>query len=72
MQQSYLPNYRPTSYSAEDLFEFCVKRAIEKKLLSETNTHNQWAGKLFSYERNSILREDYMSKVKQEYLIYLE
>lgn len=70
MQQSYLPNYRPTSYSAEDLFEFCVKRAIEKKLLSETNTHNQWAGKLFSYERNSILREDYMSKVKQEYSIY--
>ncbi len=43
---------------------------IEKDLFSESLTYNQWANKLFGYEKNSSLREDYISKVKREYSIY--
>lgn len=70
MQQNYIQDYRPASSSAEDLFVFCVKKAIDRNLFSQSMMHNQWAGILFGYEKNSITRIDLMSKVKREYNTY--
>ena len=70
MGQIYYYDNRPASTSPEDLFRFCVIMAIQKKLLSNTLTHNQWAHILFSYEDNNLIREDYMSIVKRENKIY--
>lgn len=68
--QYYIQDNKPASSSAKDLFEFCVRKAIEKKLLSQSMMHNQWATTLFGYEKNSTARIDKMSKVKREYSTY--
>ena len=70
MQQYYIPENRPASNSARDLFEFCVKKVRDKELFSKSMMHNQWAGILFGYEKNSTARIDMMSKVKREYSTY--
>ncbi len=70
MQQYYIQDNKPASSSAKDLFEFCVKKVIEKELLSQSMMHNQWATTLFGYEKNSTSRIDMMSKVKREYATY--
>ena len=70
MGQIYYYDNRPASTSPEDLFRFCVKMAIQKKLFPKSLTHNQWANILFSYEDNNLVREDNMSKVKREHTIY--
>lgn len=43
---------------------------MEENLFSHSYMHNQWATKLFGYEKNSLARTDLMSKVKREYSIY--
>ena len=68
--QVYYQENKPASNSPEDLFEYCVKKVIEKNLFSTSLNHVQWATKLFGYEKDSSLRKDYMSKVKREYSIY--
>ncbi len=68
--QYYIQDNKPASSSAKDLFEFCVRKAIENKLLSQSMMHNQWATTLFGYEKNSTARIDKMSKVKREYSTY--
>lgn len=70
MHQVNLGLLRPKSDSVEDLFEFCVHQAIIKHLFSISHSHNQWANLLFGFEKNSDVRVDYMSKVKQEYATY--
>lgn len=70
MHQVNLGLLRPKSDSVEDLFEFCVHQAIIKHLFSISHSHNQWANLLFGFEKNSDVRMDYMSKVKQEYATY--
>jgi hypothetical protein len=70
MQQYYIQDNKPASSSAKDLFVYCVKKVIDKNLLSESMMHNQWATKLFGYEKNSDTRIDLMSKVKREYATY--
>lgn len=70
MQQYYIKDDKPASSSAKDLFVYCVKKVIEKNLLSESMMHNQWANMLFGYEKNSDTRIDLMSKVKREYSTY--
>ena len=70
MQQYYIQDNKPVSNAAKDLFAYCVKKVIEKNLLSESMMHNQWATKLFGYEKNSETRIDLMSKVKREYATY--
>ena len=68
--QPYIKNSRPSSNSADDLFIYCVNKVIEENLFSHSYMHNQWATKLFGYEKNSLARTDLMSKVKREYSIY--
>jgi|GEM_PF-1047074 len=70
MHQFYIQNYRPLSNSARDLFVYCVRKVIEKRLFPQSNMHNQWANILFGYEKNSSIRIDNMSKVKREYSTY--
>ena len=70
ISQYYIQDNKPASSSAKDLFEFCVRKAIEKELLSQSMMHNQWATLLFGYEKNSSARTDLMSKVKREYSTY--
>ena len=70
MHQFYIQNYRPLSNSARDLFVYCVRKVIEKRLFPQSNMHNQWASILFGYEKNSSIRLDNMSKVKREYSTY--
>jgi hypothetical protein len=70
MQQYYIQENRPASSSAKDLFVYCVKKVIDNHLFSQSMMHNQWAGVLFGYEKNSITRIDLMSKVKREYNTY--
>ena len=70
MQQYFIESNKPASNSAKDLFEFCVRKAIVKELLSQTMMHNQWATILFGYEKKSTARIDLMSKVKREYATY--
>ncbi len=70
MQQYFIESNKPASNSAKDLFEFCVRKAIEKELLSQSMMHNQWAAIFFGYEKNSTTRIDLMSKVKREYSTY--
>ena len=70
MQQYYIQDNKPASNSAKDLFVYCVKKVIEKNLFSESMMHNQWATKLFGYEKSSDSRIDLMSKVKREYSTY--
>lgn len=70
MQQVYIYDLKPSSSSPKDLFVYCIRKAIERDLLEESFMHNQWAGKLFGYEKNSTLRIEYMSKVKREYSTY--
>ena len=70
MQQYYIQDNKPASSSAKDLFVYCVKKVIEKNLLSESMMHNQWAAILFGYEKDSETRIDLMSKVKREYSTY--
>ena len=70
MQQYYIPDNRPASNSARDLFEYCVKKVIERNLFSQSKMHNQWAGILFGYEKSSTAKIDMMSKVKREYSTY--
>ena len=70
ISQYYIKEDKPSSNSAKDLFEYSVKKAIEKNLLPKSYIHNQWANVLFSYEKNSDTRIDLMSVVKREYTIY--
>jgi hypothetical protein len=70
IQQYYIADNKPTSNSAKDLFEYCVKKVIEKALFSKAYMHNQWANVLFGYEKDSDTRIDRMSIVKREYSIY--
>ena len=70
MSQIYYLDNRPNSSSAEDLFIFCVRMAINKKLFSRSLMHNQWANIIFGYENNSLIRNDNMSIVKREYSTY--
>lgn len=70
MQQYYIQEDRPASSSAKDLFVYCVKKVINNNLFSQSMMHNQWAGILFGYEKNSMTRIDMMSKVKREYNTY--
>lgn len=70
MHQVNLGLIKPKSDSVDDLFKFCVNVAKKKHLFSTPRLHNQWANLLFSYEKNSDLRVDYMSQVKQEYATY--
>lgn len=70
ISQYYIQENRPASSSAKDLFVFCVKKVIEKNLFSQSMMHNQWATKLFGYEKSSTARTDMMSKVKREYSTY--
>lgn len=70
IHQYYIQDYKPASSSVKDLFVYCVKKVIEKNLLSESMMHNQWATKLFGYEKSSMSRIDMMSKVKSEYSTY--
>lgn len=69
-KQYYIADNKPVSNSAKALFEFCVRKAIERDLLSQAMMHIQWAAVLFGYEKNSTLRIDLMSKVKREYSTY--
>jgi superfamily I DNA and/or RNA helicase len=68
--QYYIDYDRPSSNSAEDLFVFCIKQVIERRLFSTSFMLIQWANKLFGYEKNSLLRKKYMSTVKSEYSMY--
>ena len=70
MRQYYIEDNKPRSTSVEDLFSFCIKKVIEKNLFSKALMHNQWASILFGYEKDSSLRNRYMSKVKRERSIY--
>ncbi len=70
MHQYYIDSNKPSSNSAKDLFEYCVRKAIERDLLSQSMMHIQWAAVLFGYEKNSTSRIDMMSKVKSEYVTY--
>ena len=70
MQQYYIADDKPASNSAKDLFEYCVKKVIEKNLFSKAYMHNQWANILFDYEKSSDMRIDLMSMVKTENDIY--
>ena len=70
MGQIYYQENRPESNTPEGLFNFCVRMAIKKNLFSLAKTHSQWANLLFSYESNSLIREDNMSIVKRERSIY--
>ena len=70
MQQPYIYDLRPSSNSPKDLFEYCIRKAIEKDIIEDSYMHNQWAGILFGYEKNSTLRIEYMSKAKREYSTY--
>ncbi len=70
ISQYYIQENRPASNSAKDLFLFCVRKVKDKNLFSQSMMHNQWATKLFGYEKSSIVRTDMMSKVKREYSIY--
>ena len=70
VQQYYIADNKPASNSAKDLFEYCVKKVIEKDLFSMAYMHNQWANILFSYEKSSDMRIDLMSMVKTENDIY--
>lgn len=70
MQQYYIQDNKPASNSAKDLFEYCVKKVIEKDLFSKAYMHNQWANILFGYEDSSDMRIDNMSIVKTEFPIY--
>jgi hypothetical protein len=70
MHEVFFSESRPRSNSAHDLFVSCVKKVIERNLFSQPKMHNQWANILFSFEKNSSIRIDYMSKVKQEYSTY--
>ena len=70
VQQYYIADDKPASNSAKDLFEYCVKKVIEKDLFSMAYMHNQWANILFSYEKSSDMRIDLMSMVKTENDIY--
>ena len=68
--QFYIRENKPSGNSAKELFKYCLKNVIERRLFSEALMHNQWASKLFSYEKNSDTRIDNMSKVKREYSAY--
>lgn len=70
IQQYYIQENRPASNSAKDLFLFCVRKVIDKNLISQSMMHNQWATKLFGYEKSSVARTDMMSIVKREYSTY--
>lgn len=70
MQQYYIQDNRSASSSAKDLFVYCVKKVIDKDLFSQSMMHNQWATKLFGYEKSNDTRIDLMSKVKREYSTY--
>ncbi len=71
MKKQQIKYLRPASSSAEDLFLYCVRKIIDMNFFSEEKTHLQWACSLFSYEKNSTMRVDYMSKVKCEYSCYM-
>ena len=45
--QIYVREDRPASNSPDDLFAYCIRKAIEKDLISESMMHNQWASVLF-------------------------
>lgn len=70
IQQFYIPEDRPASYSDKDLFEYCVKKVREKNLFSQAYTHNQWANLIFKYEKEREVRIDLMSRVKREFPLY--
>lgn len=70
ISQYYIEDNRPASSSAKDLFVYCIRKVIAKKLFSQSMMHNQWATVLFGYEKNSTMRIDLMSKVKREYSLY--
>ena len=68
--QVYVKEDKPSSLSVKGLFAYAVKKAKEKNLFNESMLHNQWANILFGFEKNSLLRIEYMSRVKTEYAIY--
>lgn len=70
--QLYIPSDKPKSIKPDDLFEYCVKKSIKLGIAKTPHTHLQWAGKLFSYEKNSNMRCELMSIVKREFSIYFD
>lgn len=67
---NYIRTLRPAGNDSKSLFEFCVSRAIDKRVINDEKTHLQWATLVFDYEKSSALRKDYMSKVKCDFGIY--
>lgn len=70
IQQYYIPDNKPASNTAKDLFVYCVEKVNAKGLFATAYMHNQWAAILFGYEKSSTARTDLMSKVKREYSTY--
>lgn len=68
--QVYYEYDRPASNAPIDLFAFCVKKVREKKLFDTKLQHNQWAAKIFAYEKNGDTKSDLMSRVKHKYSLY--
>ncbi|MBQ0048292.1 MAG: AAA family ATPase [Prevotellaceae bacterium] len=68
--QFYSSLDRPRSHKSEDLFEYCVLKAIDLGIAETPLTHLQWSSRLFSYEPNSEIRTDMMSAVKRDFSIY--
>lgn len=68
--QVYIPTSKPIDNTPKALFTYCVEKAIDKKLLSSSYTHSQWANLLFAYEKRSSDRISNMSIVKREFGTY--
>lgn len=60
----------PANREPLTLFEFCVKKAINLGILSNSNSHQAWANLIFGYEPKSDARSELMSIVKREYSAY--
>ena len=69
-QQYYIADNKPASNSAKDLLVYCIEKVKAKDFFGEAYMHNQWANKLFGYEKNSSMRIELMSKVKREFPLY--
>lgn len=48
-----LYEYKPANQKPKTLFEFAVRKCLEKSLMGNEYTHLQWANLLFSYDKSS-------------------
>lgn len=63
-------DFRPKNNEPLNLFQYCVKKAMEIGEIDNPYTHLQWASKLFPYEKDVTNRRELMSIVKREFGIY--